>query len=562
MTIKPPSPVEGIKQRSNYLRGTLEDSLADGVTGALVHDDVRVAKFHGIYQQDDRDVRAERTARKLEPAYAFMVRIRIPGGVLTPAQWLAIDEVAQRYSAGTIRLTTRQSIQLHGVLKGDLQPALQAISNAGLTTLAACGDVNRNVVCTALPEQSQLHRVVFDYARHMTAHLSPATHAYDEVWLNGKKDDADAPDQEPLYGSAYLPRKFKVGFVVPPQNDVDVFAQDLGFIAIERGGALTGFDVAVGGGMGATHGNPRTYPRLAELVGFCAADDVFEIAKHVLGIQRDFGDRSDRSHSRLKYTIDDRGIAWFRNELESRLGRCLGAPEAVHFTHQGDRLGWVAGIDGLCHLTLLVPAGRVADGDRHRFRSGINAIAAHAGELRVTANQNLVVSNVQSGGRAAIERLARDYGLDLFDNAKPLRRNALTCVAFPTCGLAMAEAERYMPHLLDQIEAVLARHGLEDDDISLRLSGCPNGCSRPYLAEIALVGKAPGRYNMMLGGDRGGERMNMPFRQNLAETEILEVLDTLFRDYARHRDAAEAFGDFLVRKGIVGGASGSRSAVV
>lgn len=548
--IKQPSTVEGIKARSHFLRGTLEQGLGDGVTGALTHDDVRTAKFHGLYQQDDRDVRAERAARKLEPAYGFMVRIRISGGVLTSDQWLAIDAIAQRWSSGTIRLTTRQSIQLHGVLKHDLKRVLQGVHAAGLTTIAACGDVNRNVVCTALPEQSDSHRTAFAHAQRLTRLLTPATHAYEEMWLDAPKTAADAPNQEPLYGPTYLPRKFKVGVAVPPYNDVDIYAQDLGLVAIERDGALVGFNVAVGGGMGMTHGNPKTYPRLAETIGYCAADRVLDVARQVLSVQRDFGDRSDRSHSRLKYTIDDRGIDWFRGELERRLGWPLAPARPARFTQSGDRLGWVDGTDGRGYLTLLVPAGRVIDTDAQRFRLGLNAVArAHGGELRITANQNLVVAGVAPARRAAIEQQSAEHGIGLFASAKPLRRNALACVAFPTCGLAMAEAERYLPALLAKLEALLEKHALADDEITLRISGCPNGCSRPYLAEIALIGKAPGRYNLMLGGSRTGERMNKLYRQNLAEPEILSELDTLLGEYARRRLVREPFGDFLARVG-------------
>jgi sulfite reductase (NADPH) hemoprotein beta-component len=556
---KKPSAVERIKERSNFLRGTLEQSLADAVTGALSHDDIRVAKFHGLYQQDDRDVRAERAARKLEPAYGTMARIRAPGGVLTSAQWLAIDAIAQRWSGGTIRLTTRQSIQLHRVPKHALKPMLRALRAAGLTTLAACGDVNRNVVCSALPEQSPLHRESFAHALALTAALKPATHAYDEVWLGADSSGASTPDQEPLYGATYLPRKFKVGVAVPPYNDVDVYAQDLGLVTIERDGALAGFNVAVGGGMGMTHGNPRTYPRLAETIGSCTPEQVLHVARHVLGVQRDFGDRSERSHSRLKYTIDDRGIAWFKQELERRLGFGLGEAQPARFTQNGDRLGWVEGDDGLHYLTLLVPAGRVVDGE-HRLRTGLNAVAeAHGGELRITANQNLIVAGVAAGRRAAIERCVAEHGIDLHAKATPLRREAISCVALPTCGLAMAEAERYMPELLAKLEAVLARHGLAEHELALRVSGCPNGCSRPYLAEVALVGKAPGRYNLLIGGSRTGERLNKLYRQNIGEAEILSALDALLADYARRRLEGEPFGDFVERIGVVPGAAPKES---
>ncbi|HVY64627.1 MAG TPA: assimilatory sulfite reductase (NADPH) hemoprotein subunit [Gammaproteobacteria bacterium] len=549
---KPPSPVEDIKARSHYLRGTLPASLAERTTGALGHDDTRVAKFHGIYQQDNRDIRAERAAQRLEPAYDFMIRIRLLGGRITSGQWLAVDKLAQLHSSGTLRLTTRQAIQLHGVLKQGLPPTMAGLGAALLTTIAACGDVNRNVVCSPLPASSAVHRAVLAHAEAIARRLTPATRAYHEVWLNGERNAVPVANEEPIYGATYLPRKFKIGFAVPPHNDIDVYAQDLGFVALAANGELVGFNVAVGGGMGATHGNARTYPRLAETLGACKPGQALAVAEHVLGIQRDHGDRSERSHSRLKYTIDDRGIDWFRAELERRLGWSLAPAVPVEFTGTGDRLGWIEGDDGRAHLTLLVPAGRVADVGGEYWRTGLNAIAAlHGGELRVTPNQNLIVAGVRRDERAAIEALVAEHGLDAHSRATPLRREALACVALPTCGLAMAEAERYLPQLLGQLEALLAKHGLTDEPISLRVTGCPNGCARPYLAEVALIGKAPGRYNLLLGGGRTGDRLNRLYRQNLAEPEILRVLDELLGRFARERGAAEPFGDFLVRARVL-----------
>jgi len=547
---KPPSPVEGVKERSDYLRGTVAESLVNGVTGAIAEEDTRTVKFHGIYQQDDRDIRAERTAQKLEPAYNFMIRIRIPGGALTTKQWLGVDELAGRYAGGVMRLTTRQSIQLHGVLKRDLKPAIQAINATLLTTIAACGDVNRTVAVTSLPEQSRLHRAIFELAERTNKHLLPRTRAYHEVWLDGEKTEIPpGTEQEPLYGKRYLPRKFKVGFAVPPSNDIDVYAQDLGFIAIAGDdGELAGLNVAVGGGMGATHGDPRTYPRLATTIGFCRPEQVLAVAEQVVAIQRDFGDRSERSHARLKYTIDDRGVDWFAAELERRLGFALEPAREVTFTSSGDRFGWTRAEDGSEHLTLFLPSGRVRDTDTLRLRTGLRALARlHDGGLRITPNQNLILANVAPAARPAIERAVAEHGLDLYARAKPLRLNAMSCVALPSCGLAMAESERYLPVLLDKLETILERHGLEDDEIMLRVTGCPNGCARPYVAEIALVGKAPGRYNVFLGGGRTGERLNELKAQNLDENAILELLDGLLGRFARERAPGEPFGDFVRR---------------
>jgi len=554
-TDKPLSAVEHIKGASRFLRGTIEGSLADPVTGAVTEEDRQLLKFHGIYQQDDRDIRHERAEQKLEPDYIFMVRIRLPGGILTPAQWLAVDGIAQRYAGGSVRLTTRQSIQLHYVPKRNVKDAMRAIGEAGLSTIAACGDVSRNVVVTPLPEQSALHRIAYDKALEVVEALTPKTGAYREIW-RGAPAGEPGENEEPLYGPVYLPRKFKVGFVVPPLNDIDVFAQDLGFIAITRGKQIIGYNVAVGGGLGMTHGDPKTYPRLATTIAFCTPEQVVAVAEHIVGIQRDHGDRSDRSHARFKYTVDDRGVDWIKAELDRRLGVVLEPPKPFELTHTGDRLGWIEGEDGRMHLTLFVPSGRVVDRDGQRFRSGINAIArVHEGEFRVTANQNLIVAGVAKEKVAEIDRIVAEHGLDFYASLKPLRRNAMSCVAFPTCGLAMAESERYLPEFLAKLEPILEKHGLGDEDILLRITGCPNGCARPYLAEIALVGRAPGRYALFLGGGLTGERLNELYASNLGEAEILATLDQLLGDYAKDRKPGEPFGDFLHRTGVVGAAA-------
>jgi len=559
-TEKPLSEVEHIKLNSRFLRGTIEASLNDAVTGAVTEADRQLLKFHGMYQQDDRDIRHERAEQKLEPAYIFMIRIRVPGGVMTPEQWLAVDRIANTYGNGSVRLTTRQSIQLHGVVKRNVQPAMQAIGEAGLTTIAACGDVNRNVVITPLPEQSALHRIAYEQALEVVEHLTPKTGAYRELWRGAPKAEP-RDDEEPLYGKAYLPRKFKVGFVVPPLNDIDVFGQDLGFIAIAKGNKIIGYNVAVGGGLGMTHGDPKTYPRLATTIAYCKAKDVVAVAEHVVGIQRDFGDRSDRMHARFKYTIDDRGVDWVKAELDRRLGFELAPPKPFKLTTTGDRLGWVRGEDGRMHLTLFVPSGRVVDTEEHRFRSGMNALAkVHDGDIRLTANQNAIIAGVAPEKAEEIDRIVAEHGLDFYGSLKPLRRNAMSCVAFPTCGLAMAESERYLPDFLAKLEPVLEKHGLADEDILLRITGCPNGCARPYIAEIALVGKAPGRYNLFLGGGLTGERLNELYAQNLPEAEILATLDRLFADYVKGRKTGEPFGDFLRRTGVVG-ASAAETAV-
>jgi sulfite reductase (NADPH) hemoprotein beta-component len=552
---KPPSDVERIKAASGHLRGTLLEGLADEPTGALSEDDTQLTKFHGIYQQDDRDLRNERRQQKLEPAYSFMIRARVPAGACTPAQWIAMDALAQTHANGTLRITTRQAFQFHGVIKRRLKATMAGINASLLDTLAACGDVNRNVMCSPNPELSGVHAEAAEWARRISDHLTPRTRAYHEIWLDGSRQTVPAADDdevEPIYGRTYLPRKFKIGVVVPPQNDVDIYTQDLGFIAITEDGRLTGFNVAVGGGMGMSHGEPETYPRLADVIGFCRTDQVLAVAEAVVKLQRDHGDRTNRKHARLKYTIDDMGVETFAARLNERLGFELAPAAEFVFTGNGDRYGWTRGLDGRWHLTLYVPSGRLADRGAHRLMTGLRIIArAHDGEFRLTPNQNVIVANVAEADKAAIESLARDHGLLTDQLPSALRLSSLSCVAFPTCGLAMAESERYLPTLLDRIEEMLESHDLTDVPITLRMTGCPNGCARPYVSEIGLVGKGPGRYNLHLGGGHAGERLNRPWRENVDEAEILGTLEPLLAQFAAERGEDEHFGDFLVRSGLV-----------
>ncbi|NOJ78393.1 assimilatory sulfite reductase (NADPH) hemoprotein subunit [Myxococcus xanthus] len=547
---KPLSEVEHIKSQSRLLRGSLAESLEDPVTGGLATPDTNLIKFHGSYQQDDRDLREERRQQKLEPAYSFMLRTRLPGGVCTPAQWLAMDALAREHANHTLRITTRQAFQLHGVIKEDLRPTIARINEAMMDTLAACGDVNRNVMCNPNPVDSSVHETVYRWAVRISEHLLPKTRAYYEVWL-GKEKVAGGED-EPIYGSTYLPRKFKAAVAVPPLNDVDVFAQDLGFIAITEGDALVGFNVSVGGGMGATHGDAATYPRLADVVGFIPPEQTLAVAEEVVKIHRDFGDRTNRKHARLKYVLEERGVPWFTAELEKRLGFPLQPARPFAFEHNGDRFGWTEGHDGRWHLTLHLDSGRVADRPGATHLTGLREIARiHTGDFRLTANQNLVIAGVTPEARDAIDALVTEHALDSFRSASPVRRNALACVALPTCGLAMAEAERYLPAFVGRLEDRLRAHGLQDANLLLRITGCPNGCARPYLAEVGLVGKAPGRYNLHLGGDARGQRLSHLYRENIDEDAILAALEPLFEGYARERQPGEGFGDFVVRAGHV-----------
>ena len=544
--------VERIKAQSRHLRGTLVESLGDDVTGALADDDTQLSKFHGIYQQDDRDSRSERKRQKLEPAYSFMIRARVPGGLLTPAQWLNLDDVAGTYANRTIRITTRQAVQFHGVIKKQLKRTVAAINSAMTDTLAACGDVNRNVMAPPLPALSRVHGAVQQYAESLSTHLTPATSAYHEIWLDGEKLASSPPEAEPIYGDTYLPRKFKAAFVVPPQNDVDIFAQDLGYIAIVENGELVGFNVTVGGGMGMSHGELATYPRLGDVLGFCIPEQVNAVAEAVVTTQRDFGDRTNRKHARLKYTIDDRGLDWFRLEVERRLGSRLEAPRKFAFVGNGDTYGWHQDDAGNWHYTLFVQNGRVIDAGDRRLLTGLREIAQrHRGDFRLTPNQNLIIGNVSTDARATIDDMLRKFGIENCDQASALRLHSMACVAFPTCGLAMAESERYLPALIDRLDDLLGTVGLQEEAITIRMTGCPNGCARPYIAEIGLVGKGPGRYNLYLGAGFAGDRLGCLYRENIDEAEIIAVLQPLFADYVEQREDNERFGDYLVRAGVV-----------
>jgi len=551
----PPSDVEEIKERSNYLRGTLKEVMLDRISSGIPDDDNRLMKHHGSYLQDDRDLRNERQKQKLEPAYQFMLRVRLPGGVATPSQWLVMDELAQKNGNGTLKITTRQTFQMHGILKWNMKNTIQEIHGTLLDTIAACGDVNRNVLSTANPYQSEVHTEVYNWAKKLSDDLLPRTRAYHEVWLDEEKvaGTPEIEEVEHMYGPLYLPRKFKIGIAVPPANDIDVFSQDLGLIAIVEDGKLIGFNVAIGGGMGSSHGDKATYPQLAKVIGFCKPEQVYEVAEKTITIQRDYGNRSVRKNARFKYTVDRLGLETVKEELESRLGWCLGEAKPFHFDHNGDRYGWVKGVGGKWHLTLFIENGRVADFDDYKMMTGLREIAKiHTGEFRLTTNQNLIIADVTSQKKKKINQLVEQYGLSDGKHISALRRSSLACVALPTCGLAMAESERYLPKLIDKIEEIVNESGLRDKEITIRMTGCPNGCARPGLGEIAFMGKAPGKYNMYLGAAFDGSRLNKMYRENIGEEEILSELREILPRYAKERNEGEHFGDFVIRAGIIG----------
>lgn len=545
------SELEKIKYESNYLRGTLVESLADPITGSIAFADTQISKFHGMYQQFDRDLEKERKRQKLEPAYSFLIRVRIPGGVVSPAQWLQMDAISEQYANHTLKLTTRQAFQLHGVIKSDLKKTIQEINAGLMDTIAACGDVNRNVMSHPNPSESPLHAEMNEIARQISEHLLPSTTAYHEIWLDQKLIADSKKDIEPIYGNRYLPRKFKIAVVLPPYNDCDVFSQDLGFIAIVENKRIVGYNVAVGGGMGSTFGIPEAYPRLAEVIGFCLPDQVIDVSEKVVLVQRDNGNRQNRKRSRLKYTIDDHGIEWFKNEVEKYLGYTFQEAKPYTFTRNGDRLGWKKDANSKWSLTLFVEGGRVMDRADFKLKSALHEVAKNiAGQFILTGNQNLIIANVSAEEKKMISLTLKEHGV-LPGEISGLRQNSIACVALNTCGLAFAEAERYLPTLITKIERILDHHWLFKEEIVIRMTGCPNGCGRPYLAEIGFVGKSPGHYNLYLGGNFIGSRLNTLYKETLTEDEIISELMPIIADYAVNRKKDEKFGDFVIRKQYV-----------
>jgi sulfite reductase (NADPH) hemoprotein beta-component len=541
--------VEGIKTKSDGLRGTLRQSLTDEITGAVREEDHALIKFHGMYEQDDRDLREERATKKLDKLYSFMIRLRIPGGLMTPSQWIRAHHIAGKYSTGVIKITTRQTIQLHGILKNKIKPTLKEFDKVKLDSIAACGDVNRNVACASHPSQSAIHKQIHEYADKISRLLLPKTRSYYEIWLDEEKIE-EYNEIDPLYEDRYLPRKFKIGIGIPPNNDVDVLANDLGLIAIIENNELKGFNIAVGGGLSTTHGNPNTYPKLATVIGFTDTEDkTLKAVYEVLTIQRDYGNRSDRKLARLKYTLDRMGADAFKKELEKRCGFLLEDIRPYTFTERKDLYGWQQDDFGNWHYTLFVENGRILDDEKTAMKTGLLEIAETGKpNFRFTSNQHLILSDIKEEDKTEIESILQKYKLiEHTAQASSIRKNAMACVALPTCPLALAEAQRYLPSLVSKIEPLLIKHSLQQDEIVMRMTGCPNGCARPYAAEIGLIGTAPGKYNLHIGGDRQGERLNTKYKESLNEEQILQTLDNLFEEYAKERIEKETFGDFTNR---------------
>ncbi|MFT4154893.1 NADPH-dependent assimilatory sulfite reductase hemoprotein subunit [Parafilimonas sp.] len=543
---------EKVKKESKGLRGTLKESLQDEHTGQIRTNDQLLIKFHGMYMQDDRDRRDERAEKKLDRLYSYMIRLRLPGGLLSAKQWVALHEVTNAYTTGVIKITTRQTVQLHGILKHNIKPTIKDFDTVKLDSIAACGDVNRNVVASAHPRFSAVYEEIFSYAGKLSGLLLPKTHAYYEIWLDKEKISPELEKDE-LYQDRYFPRKFKIAIAIPPYNDVDVFTNDIGLIAIVEKGRLVGFNVSAGGGMGATHGNAETYPRLASMLGFVKKEDLLKAAYEIATTQRDFGNRSDRKFARLKYTIDRMGVDVFKKEVETRSGIAFKPEKKYELTIRHDEFGWHQNHEGLWYYTAFVETGRVLDNDKVQFKKAFYAIAQTGkAQFRFTCNQNIIVSDIKPEDKAEVESILQQHGIiEVTQNASRVRRNAIACVALNTCPLALAEAQRYLPSLIGKIEGLLDKHNLANEELHVRMTGCPNGCGRPYAAEIGFVGTASGRYNIYLGADALGKRLNKLYKENIDEPEILNTLDVLLKDFSNNKNHNEPFGDYVMRKQLV-----------
>lgn len=544
------SAIENIKEASDALRGTIKQSLSDEITGAIREDDQAVIKFHGMYQQDDRDRREERAAKKLDRLYSFMIRLRLPGGLLSAKQWIAAHHIAGDNSTGVIKITTRQTIQLHGIIKSKIKPTIQSFNAAHLDSIATCGDINRNVACSSNPSESPIHDQVFAYADKISTLLMPKSKAYYEIWLDDELVIDKKEEEDPLYQNRYLPRKFKIGIVIPPNNDVDVLTNDIGLIAIIEDNQLKGFNIAIGGGLSTTHGNAETYARLGTVIGFTDTEEkVLKTVYEILTVQRDFGNRSDRKLARLKYTLDKMGVDQYRKEVEKRTGFDLEPARPFVFTSRVDRYGWEQSVSGKWYYTLFIENGRVLDDEKLALKTALLEIA-QTGKCNFlfTSNQNMIISDIAEKDKSAINEILKRFKIiEHTEAASIIRKNAMACVALPTCPLALAEAQRYMPSLISKIEPLLEKHQLQNESIIMRMTGCPNGCARPYATEIGLVGTAPGRYNLHIGGDNVGQRLNQLFKESLDESQILVELDSLFASFKEKRKSKESFGDYALR---------------
>ncbi|MDD3078491.1 MAG: NADPH-dependent assimilatory sulfite reductase hemoprotein subunit [Paludibacter sp.] len=546
------SSFEVLKESSNFLRGTISESLKNPITGSISEDDQLLIKFHGTYQQQNRDLDDERRKQKLEPLYSFLIRVRVPGGVTTAQQWIVLDTLADKYADKTLKLTTRQAFQFHGVLKRNLKTTMQQINQTLLDTIAACGDVTRNVMSSANPYESAVHAEVAQDAKRVSDHFTPKSNAYHEIFLNGELIAGGEKEDEPIYGRTYLPRKFKTAFAIPERNDTDVLSNDMGFIAIVEDGKLKGYNLTVGGGMAYTFGNRATYPRVADIMGYFPKEQLLDVAEAVILFQKEHGNRSERKNARLKYTIDRWGHEFFHAEIARTKGVKLESPRLFTFKTLGDKYGWSQGEDGLWHYGVFIEGGKVGDRSGYGAKAALREISEiHDGVFILTGNQNIVIANVSERNKPLIDAILKKHNVLDAKDISALRRNSIACAALPHCGLAFAEAERYLPSFIDRVDEALKENGLFQDEITIRMTGCANGCGRPFLAEIAMVGRAPGLYNLYLGAGFTGQRLNKLYKEMLTEAQLLDELRPLLADYAQTRQKNEHFGDFVIRKGYI-----------
>ncbi len=546
--------IEGIKVASDGLRGTIKESLLDEITGAIREDDKALIKFHGMYEQDDRDRREERAAKKLDRLYSFMIRLRLPGGLISAEKWIACNNIANENSTGVIKITTRETIQLHGLYKSKIKPTIQAFNTAHLDSIATCGDVNRNVTCASNPALSNVHEEVFAYADKISNLLMPKTKAYYQIWIDNEMLIDKKEEEDPLYQKHYLPRKFKIGIAIPPNNDSDVFINDIGLVAIVEDDKLVGFNIAIGGGLSATHGNAETYARLASVIGFADTEEkILRTIYEILTVQRDFGNRTDRKLARLKYTVDKLGVEKYKEEVEARTGFKLEPARPFEFTERKDIYGWTKSNKGLWYYTVFVENGRVLDDEKVALKTALLEVAKLGKcNFMFTATQNIIISDVAEKDKDAIDEVLFKFKIhEHTEGASLLRKNAIACVALPTCPLALAEAQRYMPEMISKMEPLLEKHNIADQELIVRMTGCPNGCGRSAASEIGFIGTHPGRYNLHIGGDNEGLRLNTKYKESLNEAELLAEMDSLFGLYKAERNKGETFGDYTIRKQFV-----------
>jgi sulfite reductase (ferredoxin) len=545
------SQAEEIKEGSRHLRGTIAESLSSGAAGFGEADQV-LLKFHGIYQGHDRDEakKSKAAGGAREKAVQFMVRARLPAGVLSAEQYLALDDLAGRYANGSLRVTTRQSIQFHGVLMKDLKEHIGAMNQALVTTIAACGDVVRNVVTVPAPIKDALHQRLEADAKRLSEVLSPRSGAYHEIWVDGEPVAAPpSQEPEPLYGRTYLPRKFKVALGTPRDNSIDVLSNDLAIIALLDGDEVARYLFCLGGGMGTTHHNAETYPRLATPIALVPPELLVEAAEASVKLARDHGDRANRKHARLKYVIEEKGAAWARQRLEEYLGRALEAPVALPHFEVVDHLGWHEQGDGRLYLGVPLPAGRISDAGGSALRTALREVVQRFRARPIlTPNQDILLSEIDPRDRFAVGALLRVHGVALAEDLLPVKRWALACPALPTCGLALTESERVREPIVADIARALAAHGLEREPISVRMTGCANGCARPFGAEVGIVGRTPGHYSVFVGGSFEGVRLGRQLLDKVPQARLADALEPLFALFASERKKGERFGDFCARQ--------------